>query len=96
LRKGIPLLPWATIFGAPYVNLLGMDTFLNAPAQTIIRLNDQQVYLQVTERFDDIRENFDDFARKRAAIMDHLSPLFQGSEFGVQVPPEIQGPICER
>lgn len=96
LRKGIPLLPWATVFGAPYVNLLGIDTFLSAPAQTVIRLNDEQVYLQVTESMNDIREDFDSFARKRAAIMDHLSPLFQGSEHGVQVPPEIQRPICDR
>ena len=96
LRKGIPLLPWATVFGAPYINLLGVDTFLRVPAQSVVQLSAEQVYIQVTESMHDIHENFDNFARKRAAIMDHLSPLFQGSEFGVQVPPEIQRPICER
>ncbi len=96
LRKGIPLLPWATVFGAPYVNLLGMDAFLDVPAHTVTPLNDQQVYIQITEHIEDIYTDYDGFARKRAQIMDHLSPLFQGSEFGVQVPPEILQPINER
>ena len=96
IRKGIPLLPWATVFGAPYVNLLGMDAFLDVPAHTVTPLNEQQVYIQITEHIEDIYTDYDVFARKRAQIMDYLSPLFQGSEFGVQVPPEILRPINER
>jgi len=96
LRKGIPLLPWATVFGSPYVRLLGIENFLSAPAHQVLRLNDDQVYIQVTESLDDLRTDFEAFAHRRAAVMDHLSPLFQGSEFGVQVPPEILAPIGAR
>ena len=77
LRKGIPDLYWATVFGKPYVDLFGYEQLVRSPALRTRPLNYGGVMLQLTESFNDGEQAL---RPRREEIKRHLNPLaFRGS-----------------
>lgn len=72
LRKCIPNLSWATLFGRPYVELIGVDRILSSPAFKVERWGDNLVYVQVSPEISDVESAFSDFNDRRNAVKRHL------------------------
>ncbi len=72
LRKCIPNLSWATLFGRPYVEMIGMDRLLSSPAFNVEKWGDSLVYVQVSPEISDVESKFSDFSDRRNAVKSHL------------------------
>ncbi len=80
LRRGLPKLCWATIFGPPYVRLFGKERLLRVPAAAVKEIADDLVYVQITENLEDLEKDFAGFEQSREAVMDALdSGAFSGN-----------------
>lgn len=88
LKKFIPNLAWGTFFGKPYIELIGLEKLLKAPAFLVEKWHDG-VYIQVSENIEDTSQKFDEFDRLRTRIKEHLghqyffSPDLPKSEYRV-------------
>lgn len=77
LRKGVPDIYWATVFGKPYVDLFGREQLVKSPALRTKPLTYGGVMLQLTESFADGEQAL---RPRREEIKRHLNPLaFRGS-----------------
>lgn len=65
---------WVTIFGDAYVRLFGMKKLLSVPAYKVEKLNDETVFIQLTENVHDVIDDFAEMQRIRQAVKDHLDP----------------------
>ena len=54
LRHWLPDVFWATVFGKPYIELLGRQSILSAPASRIYEISDDLIYVQLTDVLDDV------------------------------------------
>lgn len=72
LRKSIPDLYWATVFGPPYVELIGIDKLLSAPAAIVRQISKEMVYLQLMQNSHDMTKNYSFFEKTRANVKAHL------------------------
>jgi hypothetical protein len=68
LRRRIPELYWATVLGAPYLQMFGKDRVLAAPAYSTVSLSSEAVLLQMTENLIDLEERFDRFDEVRSRV----------------------------
>lgn len=74
MRHWLDDIYWVTVFGDAYVRLFGMEKLLSAPAYKVEKLNDETVFIQLTEHLTDSSENFESFQKIRKALKDHLDP----------------------
>jgi hypothetical protein len=72
LRKGIPSICWAMVFGPPYVRLIGREKLLSAPCFSVKELSNEHLYLQVTAQVEDLRRDFGGFEALRQRLKRHL------------------------
>lgn len=72
LRRGIPDLYGAVVFGPSYVKHFGRKRLLSAPAAVVEELGPDQVYLQVCKGLDELREDFAAFDARRKQVKEHL------------------------
>src|SRR5882724_669950 len=72
LRKNIPDLYWATVFGPAYVKLFGEERLLSTPIGTAKKISDSAVYLQVTENLSDLEKGYDGFNLSRQKNKEYL------------------------
>lgn len=72
LRRWLPDIAWAQIFGPAYVELFGIDKLLSSPAHVVKRLGEKSVYIQLTPSLFDVRDDFDRVSRVRHAVKRHL------------------------
>jgi hypothetical protein len=72
LQRRIPDLYWATVLGAPYLNLFGNERVLSSPAYSSVRLSDNAVLLQLTEKLADVEQNYEAFCHVRSDVKTHL------------------------
>lgn len=78
---------WVTVFGDAYVRLFGMEKLLSTPAYKVEKLNDETVFIQLTENLTDSSENFEAFQKIRKAVKDHLDPdAFYQKEKAYEIP----------
>jgi hypothetical protein len=75
LRKFLPEMLWATIFGAPYVKLFGLERLLSAPAFKVEQMGPEMVYVQLTERLDDAVNDFANLQAARDAFKAHFKSM---------------------
>ena len=54
LRRGLPDVYWATVFGQPYVQQFGLARLLGAPANVVKKLSVDLVYVQLTDAAEDL------------------------------------------
>ena len=87
MRHWLDDIYWVTIFGDAYVRLFGMEKLLSAPAYKVEKLNDETVFIQLTEHLTDSSENFEAFQKIRKAVKDHLDPdAFYQKEKAYEIP----------
>jgi hypothetical protein len=72
LQERIPDLFWATVLGAPYVELFGRDCLLSAPAYRAESLSSGMVLVQMTEQISDVEKRADVFNETRSQVKTHL------------------------
>lgn len=74
LQQRIPDLFWATVFGAPYVKMFGLDRMLTVPVYSSRALSDGAVLLQTTENLSDVESHTREFEEVRSKAKSHLGP----------------------
>ena len=65
LKQRVPDLYWATVLGAPYLDMFGKDSILSAPAYSAKLLSNDQILLQMTESLTDVEEHPEVFGQVR-------------------------------
>jgi hypothetical protein len=71
LREGLPDVPWAMLFGPPYVELFGRDRLLNTPAAHVEELAGG-VYVQLTASVTDVAVRRESYLSAQQAARQHL------------------------
>jgi hypothetical protein len=74
LQKRLPDLYWATVMGAPYLDMFGRDCLLSSPTHSIEAISNQSVLLQLTGALTDVENTQTSFAEARKCVMAHLDP----------------------
>jgi len=72
LKRGIPDIYWATLFGPGYVDMLGPERLRTAPAAKAELLPDGSALLQASTSSGDVLAPADPFGAAREAIIEHL------------------------
>jgi hypothetical protein len=72
LQQRIPDMFWATMFGAPYLEMFGEDLLLTAPAFKAEALPGRGVLLQITEELADVERRSSVFENTRALVKKYL------------------------
>ncbi len=75
LLTAIPNMPWAAVFGAPYVEAMGAKAILQCQAYRVEEWK-KSMYVQVSESLDDVDRSFDEFERKRCDIKRSIGERF--------------------
>jgi hypothetical protein len=73
LRKYLPELCWATLFGKPYIELFSRDRLLSAPAFSVQELSKDLIYLQLTENVSDFKTRYAEVNPIQKAVKEHLN-----------------------
>lgn len=76
LRKGIPLLCWMTILGAPYLDLMGRDCLRRTSLGVVEAYPDDSVCIRLSENPTDMRTDYAKITRVRKALMEQLGSAF--------------------
>lgn len=71
LKRYIGNLAWGAFFGKPYIELIGLEKLLKAPAFLIETWQDG-VYVQITENIEDTFQKYDEFDALRKSIKKYL------------------------
>lgn len=72
LRRNVPDLYWLTLFGKPYVELLGKETLLSTPAAEVREVG-EGVLLQLTSDVLDLLQKPQEVDRLREKCKDHIN-----------------------
>jgi hypothetical protein len=72
LQERVPDLFWTTIFGAPYLDMLGRDRLLSAPVHIAQQISSKAVLLQLTKNLTDVEKHSTNFDEIRSEAMSHL------------------------
>lgn len=72
LRHWLPDVFWGTVFGPPYVRLLGKERLLSAPAYLVEELGPETVYVQLTENLTDVVNDGNAIQSFRTAFKQHF------------------------
>ncbi|MGE8640640.1 MAG: hypothetical protein ACN6PR_18440 [Achromobacter sp.] len=72
LKRSMPDLFWAQIFGKAYVDLFGLDKLLSSPAYQVEQLTQDAVYVQLTESIFDVRDRPAEVHARKQLVKRHL------------------------
>ena len=72
LEKWMPDLPWLTIFGRPYIDMMGRERILNTPANKVKALSSGAIALQLTEGLEDNPTDWQTFRTIRERCKQYL------------------------
>jgi hypothetical protein len=72
LREGLPDVPWAILFGPPYIELFGRERLLQTPAAHVEELAGG-VYVQLTDSVADVRVRRESYLVAQRAARVHLN-----------------------
>jgi hypothetical protein len=73
LKKYVPNLYWATIFGRPYVNLVGRHAMLESPASIVEELSYGGICIQLSHNISDVLTEYDKLDAVRVAVKHHIN-----------------------
>jgi hypothetical protein len=74
MLKYLGQLPWATIFGPPYVQRFGREKLLSAPAAIVEEIAPGMIYLQLTPKVEDVAADSPAYFTLRRRIKEHIGP----------------------
>lgn len=72
LKRGLPGMCWGMLFGESYVNLIGRETLLSAPAYRVFELFGRGVFLQLTSDMFDLVSDCQGVDRVRTDVVNHI------------------------
>jgi hypothetical protein len=72
LARNVPYLAWATVFGSPYIELIGRERLFSCPAAVVEEVADNVVYVQLTPGLADTQADFETFRAVQATVKAHL------------------------
>lgn len=72
LLKYLPQLPWATVFGPPYVRLFGKDRLLSAPVALAKEIAPDMVYVQLTTAVPVSENELSEYFDLRRGVKEHI------------------------
>lgn len=72
LRHWLPDVFWGTLFGTPYIELLGRQKILSTPSVKIHEISGDLIYVQLTETLDDVATNPHFFLKAQDAFKRHF------------------------
>lgn len=72
ISKYLPELYWITTFGSPYVEIMGREKLLNAPAYKIWENKFGGITIQLSESLMDCKNNFHHIVESRKVLKDYL------------------------
>jgi hypothetical protein len=72
LRHWLPDVFWATVFGPPYVQLLGKERLLGAPAYVVEEIGPDMIYVQLTESLAGALEDSAGLQSQRKLFKEHF------------------------
>ncbi|WP_218080316.1 hypothetical protein [Anthocerotibacter panamensis] len=73
LRKNIPNLCWATVFGKPYTRLFLLERILCAPAPIIQEIDKDTIYIQLSQDIFDLKSHYESINLVREKVKRHLN-----------------------
>jgi hypothetical protein len=73
LRKYIPDLYWATVFGPPYVKHFGRERLLSSPAPIVRELENRSIYIQLSDSPFDLETDGVHVDTVRREVKEHLN-----------------------
>jgi hypothetical protein len=76
LKQGVPNLGWVTLFGKPYVDLIGLDRLMGCPAYRVEKWSEQLVEIQITERVEELERDYESFELARDKVKRFLGMSF--------------------
>jgi hypothetical protein len=83
VHHGLPNLCWCTLFGPPYVELIGRESFRRVRAFAVSDFGEGSVCLQLTSSIEDVRVDYPRFRAIREAAKAALGlDLFRGNPGG--------------
>ena len=74
LKRRIPDIYWATIFGQPYLELFGKERLLSTPAYRVEMLSQGMVLLQISKDLFEVGARAEAFTSARERAILHLGP----------------------
>ena len=94
LRKGLPDVSWAMLFGPPYIQLFGLQHLLRTPAAVVEEMAGG-VYVQLTEDTNDVGVHRESYLAAQRAAREHLgADAFLGDASAGQIRvPEFLYPV---
>jgi hypothetical protein len=73
LQRYLPDVTWAMLMGPPYVRLFGVDRLRDTPAAIVEPWGPEAIYLQLTTRMTDVRDDWPAFEVAQSAAKKHLN-----------------------
>lgn len=73
LRNWLPDMYWGVVFGKPYIDLWGIEKLMKVPAFKVEKLSDSLIFIQLTEKIEDILDNPEEMRSKREEIKEFLN-----------------------
>ena len=68
----LPDMPWAGVFGLSYVKLFGKEKLLATPAFKVEEIGEDMVFIQLTEKMEDIHLQYEEVMQARYKAKAHL------------------------
>ena len=72
LHQGIPSLCWFTVFGSPYIDMIGCDRLMSVEAHEISELSRNLVSIKTTPSLKDVSADFSRFNRARKLQVEQI------------------------
>ncbi len=72
LKRYVPNLYWATVFGEPYVDLVGRERMLSSPAPIVKELPYGGIYIQLSDSISDMLKAYERLDAIRQNVKMHL------------------------
>jgi len=72
LRKNLPNLYWATVFGPAYVAFFGRDKLLTSPAPHVAPLTENSILIRLSDNLSDLESDFATVDQSRQVVKEHL------------------------
>ena len=72
LRNWLPEMPWSVVFGPAYVHMFGKQKVLSTPAHKVEEIGEDMIFIQLTEKMQDIHERYEFVMEAREIAKQHL------------------------
>lgn len=92
----LPDMPWAVVFGLSYVKMFGKEKLLATPAFKVEEIGENMVFIQLTEKMEDIHLQYEEVMNARDRAKAHLGrEYFFNLEQGYSLEADFNQPYAD-